>query len=80
MTLTYKLNLARVKVNLHTTYQGHRTHGSGVRVFTDVRTDRRTDGHYQVLSYAVDQNKIDQKVAEKKMQLDVGNEPYLSQQ
>ena len=35
-------NLAKVKVNLHTEYQGRRSNGSAVRGETDGRTDRRT--------------------------------------
>ncbi len=38
-TLTFELDLAKVKVNLHTKYQGRRSNGSGVRAFTDGRTD-----------------------------------------
>ncbi len=36
--LTYKLNLAETKVNLHTEHQGRRSNSSGMRVFTDGRT------------------------------------------
>ncbi len=55
MTLPYNLNLAKVKVNLHTEYQGHRSNGSAMRV----STDRQTDGRYQIHylpRFAVDKN------------------------
>ncbi len=52
MTLTYNPNLAKVKVNVHTKYQGRRSNGSAVRAQTgghpNGRTDRRTDGRYQL--------------------------------
>ncbi len=37
-TLTYNPNLANVKVNLHTKYQGRRSNSSAVRAVTDGRT------------------------------------------
>ncbi len=40
-TLTYNYNLAKVKVNLHTKYQGHRSNGSAWEV-------GQPDGRYQV--------------------------------
>ena len=43
-TLTYNLNLDKVKVDLHTINQGRRSKGSAVRG----RTDGWTDGRYQV--------------------------------
>ncbi len=52
MTLTYNHNLAKVKVDLHTKNQGHRSNGSAVRALTnkhtDGRTDGQTDGRYQL--------------------------------
>ena len=47
MTLTYKSNLAKVKVNPHTKNQGRRSNGSSIRAHTDRRTDGRTDRRYQ---------------------------------
>ena len=41
--MTYNPNLAEVKVDPHTKYQGHRSNGSAVRALTDRETDRRTD-------------------------------------
>ncbi len=38
-TLTSNPNLAKVKVDLHTEYQGHRSDGSAVRALTDGWTD-----------------------------------------
>ena len=64
MTLTYIHNLAKVKVNLYTEYQGRRSNGPGTRAFTDGQSDGHTDGRYQVhylpawLSYAI--NKYDE--------------------
>ncbi len=51
-TLTFNHNLARVKVDLHTEYQGHRSNGSGIRSLTD----GRYQAHYlpASLSYMVD--------------------------
>ncbi len=52
MTLTYNPNIAKVKVNIHTKYQGRRSNGSAVRAQTDGhpngQTDGQTDGRYQV--------------------------------
>ena len=59
-TLTYNTNLAKIKVNLHTKYQGCRSNSSAVRRQTDGLTDGRMDARNQVdylpapLSYAVD--------------------------
>ncbi len=47
LTLTYNLNLAKVKVNLHTKYQGHMSNGSAVRAVTG----RQADGRNQVLYF-----------------------------
>ncbi len=59
-TLTYNPKLAKVKLYLHTKYQGRRSNSSGMRVVMDGRTDRRTDGWTQpsTLSphFAVDKN------------------------
>ena len=43
-TLTYNPSPAKVKVNLHTKNQGHRSNGLAVRVVTDRQTHRRKDG------------------------------------
>ncbi len=40
-TLTFNPNLANIKVDLHTEYQGHRSNCSGMRALTDGQTDRR---------------------------------------
>ncbi len=45
-TLTYIPDLAKVKVNLHTKYQGRRSNGLGVREPTDGWTDKRDQVHY----------------------------------
>ncbi len=60
-TLTYNPNLAKVKLNLHTKYQGRRSNGSAVRVSADGQTDGRTEGRYQVHylpRFAVDNKSI----------------------
>ena len=59
-TLTYNPNLAKVRVDLQTEYEGQRWNGSSGRVQTDTQMDGQTDGRYQVhylpalLSYVVD--------------------------
>ncbi len=64
MTLTYNLNLAKVKVDLPTECEGRRSNGSGVRALTNGQMDGQTDRCYQVhylpasLSYAVDNNNV----------------------
>ena len=58
LTLTYTPNLAKVKVGLHTKYQGRRSNGSPVRALTD--------GRYQVhLSpcFAVDKNGMESVIS-----------------
>ncbi len=58
--LTYDPNLAKVKVDPHGKNQGRRSNSLAGRLSADRRTDRHTDGCYQVhylpasLSYAVD--------------------------
>ncbi len=49
-TLTYKQNLAKAEVNLHTEYQGRRSNSSAVRG----RTDRRTDATKYIISLLCD--------------------------
>ncbi len=41
MTLAYNPNLAKVKVNLHTKFQGRRSNGSAEKAQTDIQTDVR---------------------------------------
>ena len=57
-----------IKVNPLTKNQGHRSNSSAVRVLTDGHTD------------GTDSFTTTTDAGGKKMQLDVGNEPYLSQQ
>ncbi len=47
-TLTYDPKLAKVKVNLHTEYQGRRSKGSAGRAHANGQTHGHTDGRYQV--------------------------------
>ena len=53
MTLTYKLTLATVKVNLHTKYLARRSNGKGVREFTDGWTEGRTDATKYIIYLAL---------------------------
>ncbi len=50
MTLTYNPNLAKVKVDLHTEYQGRRSNGSAVRSLTDGQADIRTYATKRIIS------------------------------
>ncbi len=65
LTLTYNHNLAKVKVNLHAEYQGHRSNSNGVRMFTD----KQTVGRYQV------QVDNDLTASETKMQVTLSDVP-----
>ena len=57
-TLTYNPNIAKVKLDLHTKYQGSRSNCSGVTAMTDRQMDGRYQAHYlpASLSYAVDED------------------------
>ncbi len=43
---------SKVKVNLHTKFQGRRSNGSAVRALTDGQTDGRTDATKYIISLA----------------------------
>ncbi len=52
-TLTYNPNLAKVKVNLHTKYQCHRSNGSAARVSADGQKDEHYRVHYLPASQSI---------------------------
>ncbi len=52
-TLTYDPNLAKVKVNLHTDYQGRRSNGLAGRGVIDGRTDGLTDRQTDATKYII---------------------------
>ncbi len=53
MTLTYNPNLAKVKVNLHTKYQGRRSNGSAVRAQTEGHPNGRTDATKYIRAHSL---------------------------